>query len=175
MTLPESVLAINSWETEREAQHMAMLAPGKRIVELGAYEGFSAVAFLSGGALHVHSVDWHRGDALLGERDTLDAMWRNLERFGMRDRVTMHVGRCEEVLPLFRARLFDLAFIDGDHQRAVADTMLVEPLVRSGGQLLWHDRDGYAVPDAIRWAEERYGRRHRVVAGSLAILDIPEL
>lgn len=168
------MLAINSWESPAEVDALEQLAPGRLVLELGGFEGFSAILMALSGAEHVHSVDWHRGDGVMGERDSLCTMWRNLERFGVQDRVTMHVGRTEVVLPMLVGLRFDLLFVDGDHEAAVRDTELSLRLVRPGGQVVWHDRERWQVPAAIRYAEDFMDQRHRVLAGQLAVMDIPE-
>lgn len=165
--------SINSFETAEEIRALCELAGGRLVLEVGTFHGFSAVLMARAGALRVHAVDWHRGGGELGEQDTLARCWANLERFGVRDQVVLHVGRSEVVLPLLRPASFDLAFIDGGHDRAPDDTALAIPLVKPGGLLAWHDKDGWQVPRAIATATRLLGVTPTYPGGSIAVLRMP--
>lgn len=167
------VASINSFENASEIRVLRQLAKGRCVLEVGTFHGFSAVLMARAGALRVHAVDWHRGGAELGEIDTLGECWANLERFGVRDQVVLHVGRSEVVLPLLARHSFDLAFIDGGHERAPDDTALVLPLVKPGGLVAWHDKDGWAVPRAIATAAALLGVTPTYPGGSLAVVRLP--
>jgi predicted O-methyltransferase YrrM len=47
----------------------------------------------------------------------LTPLVENLERYGVRERVVMHVAASVEILPLLPPGHFDLAFVDAPHQR----------------------------------------------------------
>lgn len=173
MTLQLDPAAINSFESAAEIRALAQLAAGRLVLEVGTFRGFSAVLMARAGALRVHSVDWHMGGAELGYQDTLAECWANLERFGVRDRVVLHVGRSEVVLPLLQRCSFDLAFIDGGHDRAPDDTALVLPLVRPGGLIAWHDMNGWQVPRAIATAAQLLGVNPTYPGGSIAVVRMP--
>jgi len=162
--------AINSFENQAEIRVLGRLAAGRTVLEVGTFNGFSAVLMARAGAVCVHAVDWHRGGGELGERNTLARCWANLERFGVRDQVVLHVGRSEVVLPLLRPHSFDLAFIDGGHERAPQDTELVLPLMRRGGLIAWHDKDGWEVPRAIATAAHALGVTPTYPGGSIAVV-----
>lgn len=167
------VESINSFENAAEIRVLARLACGRTVLEVGTFHGFSAVLMARCGAVRVHAVDWHRGGGELGDRDTLCRCWANLDRFGVRDQVVLHVGRSEVVLPLLRPHSFDLAFVDGGHDRAPADTELVMPLVRPGGLIAWHDKDGWEVPRAIATAARLLEVTPTYPGGSIAVVRVP--
>lgn len=164
---------INSFESAEEIAALRRLAAGRLVLEVGTFHGFSAILMALSGAKQVHTVDWHRGGHELGEQDTLIDCWIHLERYGVRDRVVLHVGPSEVVLPLLRPGLFDLALVDGDHHQAVRDTELCIPLVRPGGLLVWHDKNDWQVPEAIERATALLGVLPQHVGGSLAAVQVP--
>jgi predicted O-methyltransferase YrrM len=144
-----------------EATRLAELATDKLVLEVGAWHGFSTI-MLAQTAQHVHSVDWHRGDEHVGGGDTLFPFMINIERHKLRGSITVHLGRIEDVAPVLREQTFDLCFLDAlhTHEAVQRDINLVRPLVRSGGQLVFHDYghprfgvtqavDGYWVVDEV--------------------------
>lgn len=136
--------AIPNWSTPREARELARLAAGKTVLEIGAYLGHSTILMAEAGAT-VWSVDWHRGDSGgdpgLGAQNTLPRWWANVRQHGMEDQVVGLVGRSHHVLPLLRHGSFGLIFIDGSHtlEAVRQDIALSLPLLRSGGELAFHD------------------------------------
>lgn len=131
---------IPSSVTEAECARLSDLAEGGRVLELGAWLGRSTIA-LASTATHVHSVDWHQGDDHVGSGDTAVAFLKNLNRYGVRNRVVAHFGQFEEVAPLLRDRLFAGAFIDGHHstESVSRDYHLTRRLVARGGWFAFHD------------------------------------
>lgn len=170
--------AIDSWTSDQEAAELARLAAGKMVLEVGTYKGFGAVLMAQAGAT-VWAVDWHRGDADLGPRDTLCAWWTNVRRHHVEDQVVGLVGRSARVMGGLRHDWFDLAFIDGYHAyEAVRDDIeSALPLVRAGGVLVFHD---YSTTwPGVRRAVDEFrfslGRAYPMrVVGSLAILQLKE-
>lgn len=161
---------IDGWTTDEEACELAALAKGKRVLEVGTFKGLGAVLMARAGA-EVWAVDWHRGDAALGPQDTLCAWWTNIRRHQVADQVVGLVGRSATVLPLLRPESFDLAFVDGDHEEEAVslDIMLTLPLVRSGGQLVFHDYSD-AWPGVVAAVDRLRGAHDCRFRGSLAIL-----
>jgi predicted O-methyltransferase YrrM len=138
--------------TEAECRRLAELAEGKVALELGSWLGRSTIA-LGSTAVRVHAVDWHRGDEHTGPLGTLTPFLRNITRYGVRDRVVVHVGRLEEVAPVLGPERFDLVFIDGFHtvDAVRQDIELLLPTVRDGGLLAFHDygHPGYGVTEVV--------------------------
>jgi len=126
--------------TEREAVRLQELAAGRRVLEMGAHLGFSTIV-LAREAAELHSVDWHRGE-LDREGDSLVRFRDNLRSHGVEDRVLVHVGSFEAVLPTLRPG-FDLIFIDGCHSYEAVrqDIKLALPLLLPNGVLAFHDYD----------------------------------
>lgn len=124
-----------------ECSKLAELAHNRTVLEVGSWLGRSTVA-LASVAKAVHAVDWHKGDAHSGEgHDTLAEFTANLVRRGVRDKVVIHVGRNEEILPTLTPGMFDLVFVDSFHTREAVerDISLVRPLVAIGGTIAFHD------------------------------------
>ena len=94
-------------------------------------------------------------------------MMENLLRYGVRDRVAIHVGYSTEIVPLFPPGSFDLVFIDGLHDRRSVETDLgvCRRVARSGGRIAFHDygRDGVKTRGA--WVAVRRHRGGRRVRG----------
>lgn len=143
------MIDIRTAMTPAETAKLRELARGGLVLELGAHLGYSTVA-LAQVARRVHSVDWHRGDSMAGHADSLEAYFANLRRH-IATNVVTHVGRFEDVLPLFRDRAFDGCFIDGEHDRASVerDTNLAQRLVRPDGWVAWHDYGRFEVAEVV--------------------------
>lgn len=158
---------IASGVTEAEADRLAELAKDRTVLEVGSWYGLSTIVMARTAAM-VHAVDWHRGDAHAGRRETLTVFWANLERYDVRDRVVVHVGRAEVVLPMLREASFDLAFVDGFHEtKAVTrDARLILPLLRPGALLAFHDYGRFGVRPAV----DALNLRQVSLTGSLAVV-----
>lgn len=145
---------VNGWLTEREGRKLAELAAGKRVLEIGSYEGRSTVC-IAQAAARVECIDPCDGRATPGVRDTEEAFVENLCRYGVRDRVRLHVGTTAERAPDL-APGFDLAFIDGDHSLAAVreDIRHALALLAPGGLLAFHDYDDHQNPDVTAAVHE---------------------
>jgi predicted O-methyltransferase YrrM len=142
---------IPSTTTEAECRRLAELARGKRVLEIGTYHGRSTVSLASTAAV-VHTVDVHPADPATGD-DTLAGLMRNLDRYDLRDRVVVHVGFSQLILPLLQPGSFDLAFLDAQHQREPVEEDLAAllPLVEQGGVIAFHDYGVPGVEHRGRW------------------------
>jgi SAM-dependent methyltransferase len=138
---------IHTGVTGIEAEVLERYAEGRRVLECGSWYGFSTIV-MARVAEHVDAVDWHHGDPHAGQRDTEGDFRQNLIRYNVDDRVTVHVGRFEDVLPMLVGR-WDVVFLDGMHDAAsvTRDLALLEPI--AGRHLLLHD---YDVP--VSWGFE---------------------
>jgi predicted O-methyltransferase YrrM len=142
-TGPVFAADIPSAVTREECERLSILAHGRMVLELGAYLGRSTVA-LASTAERVHSVDWHRGDGHTGHTEpgngTVHEYLRNLERYGVADRVVTHIGRFEDVLPVLSCR-FSVVFLDGMHDVASVqrDYLAAVRLLAAGGAMAFHD------------------------------------
>lgn len=136
--------------TEAEARKLAELARDGMVLEMGSWYGRSTVAMAST-AKRVHAVDWHHGDAQAGRAETLEPFLTALDWYEVRERVVVHIGRFEDVVPAFRANFFDFVFLDGYHEQdAVArDLKMARRVVKSGGAIACHDYGLYGVAPAV--------------------------
>lgn len=136
--------------TEAEADELSRLADGKIVLEIGSWLGFSTVT-MAWVAKTVFAVDWHRGDMMAGQGETLNAFLENLAKHDVRHKVVPMVGRCEAVLPVLRSGSFDLVFVDGLHTKeaVMRDANQALALVAPGGVVAFHDYGVWEVKDAL--------------------------
>lgn len=153
-----------------EALELQRLADDKTVLEIGTWAGYSAIA-MAQVARQVHTVDWHQGDEHAGHGPTLPELWRNVNRYGLRDKIVIHVGRSEEVLPYLREGSFDMVFIDGFHRidEVLADINMSLRLVKEGGTWAFHDYgdERFDVTEAV---DAFYPGKLRQV-GMLAVIE----
>lgn len=133
----------------------AMINP-HRVLELGAYTGYSALCLAEGlssdGHLHTIEVDDEMEDELL-------------ELFAESpggERITLHIGDAEELIPQID-ETWDLVYIDANKRRYVEYLDLVMPRLRDGGFIiadntLWDGKvtDTVANHDAQTVALDRF-------------------
>lgn len=105
------------------------------ILEIGTYTGYSAICLArglkSGGQLHTVEVN-----------DELSEMnSRYIALAGMADRVTLHTGRAQDIIPPMK-NIFDLVFIDGDKREYCEYYELIFGKVRMGG---------FIIADNVLW------------------------
>ncbi len=136
-------LAVDGWLSARQGEALQSLVRGKRVLEIGAYRGRS-VCCMAEFAEHVTSVDPHDGRSLPGDRQaraSLGDMLRNLDRFGLREKVEMIADPIEDVESRFADDSFDVVFIDGDHryEAVVRDLCIARRVVKPGGVIAVHD------------------------------------
>lgn len=126
-----------------ECEKLAELGAGKVCLELGSFYGRSSIV-LAQVATELHCVDWHRGEVAglkdVGMTDSL-VTWRdNVMRYGLMDKIVMHVGTTDMVLPRL-AGSFDFVFVDADHsyEGVKRDILNLSALVETGATLMFHD------------------------------------
>ncbi len=149
----------DGWLTKDDISELERLAAGKRVLELGAWMGRSTVV-LSEVAKYVVSVDRHQGIVNHDE----DSLPNYIDAVRGRTNVAMVVASFEDFVPLLRTEMFDLVFIDGDHdyeavQRDIGLALFVDPPV-----IAFHD---YDYKDVRQAATEIFGDPH-AVHGSVA-------
>ncbi len=123
-------------------------AGARRAVEIGVYEGASAIELCRvlepGAELHLIDPFGRRPDALpAGWAASEWATRRSLERARSHARgpaLVWHIALSHEVAQSFDGEL-DLVFIDGDHSEAGCERDWLDwgPLVRVGGSVVFHD------------------------------------
>ncbi len=139
--------------SDGEAALLARLAAGRRrVVEVGVYEGSSAVVLCRvldpGAELHLIDPFGHHPDALRPGWGATEAATKRVVARAARSggpEVVWHVAFSVDVASAWDRGPADLVFIDGDHSEAgvAADWTAWAPLVAPGGVVLFHDaRDG---------------------------------
>ena len=158
------------WTSPHFPGWTAVLAPFRdeplRVLEIGSYEGRSAVFFLIYFRRStITCIDpWDRATMepdLVKLDPAAEAEYakaqerfdRNLAPFA--SRVTKIVGKSADVLPDLgiRSELFDLVYVDGEHKSVAAyrDCMLAWPLLKPGGILIIDDYEfDMGLPQAKR-------------------------
>ena len=156
--------------TQRELGALRELADGATVLEIGSQFGASTVVMARVARLVV-AVDWHRGDRLAGDWDTLDDYFAVLDRERVRDRVLSIVGRTEDALPLLRPRSFDVVFVDGakDPASMEFDSTAAVELARPGGSVAFHDFGRVAT---VAEALQRLGYEPAAVHDTLAVVQV---
>jgi SAM-dependent methyltransferase len=126
---------IPGWLYPAEGKALAELARGKRVLEIGSYYGLSTVC-LARTAEHVTAMDYFDGRGTPSPRNTLPEFTRNIDRYGLTEKVA--VCHPNELTPLLD---YDLVFIDGAHdvESVQADIAKALTLLAPGGLLAFHD------------------------------------
>lgn len=149
------VADVEGWMTDGQARLLwegaQRVAPGGRIVEIGSFRGRSTVVL--GRSAHADvelvAIDPHAGndrgpqeiDGFVDEAaEDHEVFNRNLEKAGVRDRVT-HVRAFSDAAQVQVADPIDLLYIDGAHRYGPARTDIRDwgARVADGGTLLIHD------------------------------------
>jgi predicted O-methyltransferase YrrM len=149
LALAAGVIPPRPMNSPREMALLARLAAGaRRVVELGVYEGSSAVvlcrAMRPGSELHLVDPFLAGGSALrAGWRANPTATRLAVRRATRRDGPDLHWyrARSQDVGRSWAGGSVDLVFIDGDHSRAACreDWEVWHPHVGGDGAVAFHD------------------------------------
>jgi len=151
----EDVADVQGWMTEAQAQRLwdraKALTPPARVVEIGSYQGRSAIVLgrASADGVEVVAIDPHAGNdrgpqQIHGEADEgqadHEAFLANLEQAGVSDRVR-HVREFSDEAHKQVEDPIDVLYIDGAHRYVPARNDIRDwgARVRDGGTLLIHD------------------------------------
>jgi len=137
--------------TGDEAEALQRLAKSRRVLELGALNGYSALV-LATTAERVYSVDWHFGDGATYDQSTWESFGRNTAELRKAGKIVPLVGRFDSILPLLQPASFELIFHDGAHDAASVgqDLRLALPLLDRDGVLAVHDWGLFGVMEGAR-------------------------
>lgn len=130
--VPEGIPAIQVGPSEGQLLYLLLrLVNAKKVVEVGTLVGYSAIrmarALPAGG--HLYSIEFDPKHAAVARE--------NIERAGLADRVTVHVGAGVDVLPsLEQHGPFDVVFIDADKINYDKYGAWATKNLRSGGLVL---------------------------------------
>lgn len=130
--------APRGWLTPAEAAQLMKLADGLTVLEIGTYCGLSTL-HMAKTAKRIHTVDWHHGDRDIGRTDTAPEFLANLKRSGQEAIVIAHVGKFQDVLPLFKDGSFEMVFIDGAHDEASVAHDTLHAVRLATKIIAWHD------------------------------------
>jgi hypothetical protein len=172
--LSEQYPDVEGWLTDGEGRALARLATAKNVLEIGSFCGRSTL-WLARTAEHVCAVDTFdsRGIEGLVPHNTLGVFQANLEKYGVREKVSVKYGESAVVLPSLCER-FDLCFIDGAHDEDSVneDAILCLGVLRRGGLLVFHDYHSSLDPDVTTVVNRLVagGARLVEVVGSLAVI-----
>jgi predicted O-methyltransferase YrrM len=133
----------------------------KKILEIGSWEGRSAVWFLENfPESKIICVDTFKGspehhDAALDVAGIKGRFMNNTKRFG--DRVVIREGHSSRVLFGLGPDSFDLAYVDGSHTEldTMTDLVMSFNLLKPGGIMLVDDFDQPAFP-GVRAAVDKF-------------------
>ena len=158
---------VPGWLTQGEGEALAALATGRDVLEIGSYCGRSTVCMAQTAASLV-AVDPFDGRATAAPRDTLPVFMENLSRYGVLSKVKAVVGTAESAVPDLAER-FDLAFIDGAHNRAavLGDAAVATRALKPGGLLVFHDYGRPVDPGVTAAVGE-------LLAAGAKLLDVTE-
>ncbi|HEX5059052.1 MAG TPA: O-methyltransferase [Kofleriaceae bacterium] len=130
--VPEGIPAIQVGPSEGKLLYLLLkLANAKKVVEVGTLVGYSAIhmarALPADG--HLYSIEYEAKHAEVARK--------NIERAGLADRITVHVGAGLDVLPtLEKHGPFDAVFIDADKQNYDKYGQWATKHLRKGGLVL---------------------------------------
>lgn len=141
MTAPEGWLS-----GDESAELLRLVAPGKTVLELGAYKGRSTVCFASV-AKYVVSVDVHEGIHPQHPADTLAEYVENVRHL---PNVAIVVANWTELAPLLGD--FDIVYVDGNHDSESAERDTRIALDRNPELIILHDWDDACVREGVRAA-----------------------
>jgi predicted O-methyltransferase YrrM len=120
------------------------------VLEIGSHEGQSALWWLENlpkcNLTCVDPWDW----SLYPQ--AYDTFKQNTLKYWGTSRLTVFKGHSRRVLPTMRDGLFDVIYVDGDHEgrSACLDVLMSVDLLRVGGVLIVDD---YEWDDADRWVK----------------------
>lgn len=157
---------IRSAVGEQDCAMLAEAAQDLRVLEVGSEFGRSTIALASMAAV-VHSVDWHQGDRQSGMKNSLPDFLDNLARYGVRLKVVVHVGRWEQIAPVFRPGTFQLAFVDACHDQAevLADLDFAAMVCWINALIFVHDVDQPVVFATVdEWCRANDRAWHQVTS-----------
>jgi predicted O-methyltransferase YrrM len=156
---PQEINGVLIWTsiTENEGRRLQELAMGLDVLEVGSLFGYSTVAMASV-AQSVVAVDAHDTSATDSAPSSLETMLGNLAVAGVADKVVIHVGWSQDVLPVLHKRgaTFGGVFIDGNHSQlgCALDLAWAWQMLEPGGFIAVHDYAYLPLPGVADAVDE---------------------
>ena len=163
---------IKSAVTEEEANKLAELAQGRRVLELGTEFGRSTIT-MAQTAQWVVAID-HCSTSPYGPYPhTATEFLKNVARYNLQRKIIPIVGYGDDAGRILRSASFDMLFIDGDHTadslsldlRALAHTLCEKHVIA------FHDYDESQFSDYSKEIDKRY--KLSGVVGTVAWVEVP--
>ena len=147
-------MSVVKWTSDIVQQHLydtpSRLGPGM-YVELGCYKGGSAICIAKGiqdsgvGALliTVDAFDGHALNPKYAGTFSIETVRASFDKEGVSSFIIPIQGLTADVAADYSNTEFNFLFIDADHEYAgcKADFEAWSPLVKSGGEIAFHDND----------------------------------
>ena len=131
--------------------------PDLRFLEVGSYEGQSALWFLRNILTHTSSkllcVDtWHAGEDMpyVEDDSLLTTFLNNVDSY--RANCGIMRGRSQDILLKLEPDTYDVVYIDGSHTApsVLSDSVMAWRLVKKGGIMIWDDYLWELFDDPLR-------------------------
>lgn len=137
--------------TEEEGELVRIVCEGKKVLEIGAFQGRSTCCIADVAEL-IHTVDLFNND-FSGERQfgPPDCINPFLEHTKDRKNIQYTIGNSVEVVPKLEDNFFDVVFIDGLHQEYAvrADILNSHSKLKEDGIYIIHDYSD----DPTKWGD----------------------
>ena len=121
---------------------LSKMVQPKLILEIGTFTGYSAICLaeglVEGGILHTIEVN----------REMEDIINSHFKLTNVENKIKLHFGQAEAIIPDLQEDVFDLVFIDADKKNNFTYFQLVFDKVRSGGLI---------IIDNVLWKGKVYG------------------
>lgn len=164
---------IPGWLTPCEANALAELSAGKRVLEIGSYCGLSTVC-IGRTAEHVTAVDYFDGRGTPDPQDTRAIFDDSIRRYGLTEKV--EAVHPDDRLP---PQGYDVAFIDGAHDEDSVRLDIAKCLdaLKPDGVIAFHDYNQPAHPGVSAAIDELIadGGELLSVTDNLAVVKPPAL
>ncbi len=176
---PDPLADVDGWLEPWEGRLLAQLAKGKDVLEIGAYCG-KATIWMAREAKSVFAVDTFDGRGTPEPRNTLAECQANMKKHGVQNKVMVIQGESKNIQlqpGTTSGTIFDLAFIDGAHDRSSveADVAACLSRLKPGGLIALHDYHSAKDPDVTGVVDELIegGFKVEAQAGMVVALRVP--
>lgn len=160
---------VQGWLSDDEAAELQRLAAGKKVLEVGTWNGCSAIA-MAATADRVFTLDHFYGDEFAGYGNPGSRTWETIISAEARERVVMITADWRIMLPMLDLSGFGLIYYDADHTYRATKDFIETAAYKSDAIIAVHDYDDNPSHAGARQAVDESSRNLRVV-DRLAILE----